>query len=259
MKHHSEQKIVNREQQQMHCSTHCLPFTIRGTPGFTLIETLVAISFLTLAILAPMSLASQSLASAYYARDQVTAFHLAQEALEAVRSARDANVLENAFGTGTDLLEGIPTDALFVVDTRDNSMTLCSGNCPPLQTDGDFYAYGPVGSIDVYDSHAGWVTTRFTREVRATYVSAPDEIKVSATVKWKTGRFQERSFTISENLYRWIDDGAAVEEAYSQSGYYSQASYGGGAGASCTTNADCAEPLTCTTVAQGVTWVSTCQ
>ena len=208
--HHSEQKIVNSKQQLTRGSILYSLFSIHLSPGFTLIETLVAISFLTLAILAPMSLASQSLASAYYARDQVTAFHLAQEALEAVHSARDANVLENAFGTGTDLLSGIPTDALFVIDTRDNSMTTCSGGCPSLQTDGDFYAYGPVGSIDIYAAHPGWVTTRFTREVRATFVTAPDEIKVSATVKWRTGRFQERSFTISENLYRWIDDGAAA-------------------------------------------------
>src|SRR3989344_5745503 len=61
--------------------------------GFTLIETLVAVTLLSVAITAPMSLTTRSLAAAYYARDQITAFHLAQEAIESVRHARDHNIL----------------------------------------------------------------------------------------------------------------------------------------------------------------------
>ena len=56
--------------------------------GFTLIETLVAISLLMVAIVAPMSLTARSLATAYYARDQITAFHLAQK--QSKRSAMSA-------------------------------------------------------------------------------------------------------------------------------------------------------------------------
>jgi hypothetical protein len=178
--------------------------------GFTLIETLVAVSFLTLAILSPMTLATQSLSSAYYARDQVTAFHLAQEAIESVRAKRDENILTIAQGGGAGLsdgiLTGIPVGALFVVDTRDNRMVTCSGSCPALRTDGNFYAYGAVGTTLIYDTQSGWVSTRFTRQVLAQFIEGTNEIRVSATVLWRTGSFQERSFTISENLYRWIDD-----------------------------------------------------
>src|SRR3989338_503600 len=88
---------------------HRLRFLItdnrRLTTGFTLIETLVAISLLTVAIVVPMSLVTKSLSTAYYARDQVTAFHLAQEAIEIVRHVRDNNILMNAQGTPTDLLK----------------------------------------------------------------------------------------------------------------------------------------------------------
>jgi len=177
---------------------------MRATNGFTLVETLVAIAVLTIAIVAPMSLTTQSLSSAYYARDQVTAFHLAQEAIEAVRSVRDGNVLSNAFGEPADLLSGFPSTSgePFIVDTRDNTMTLCPAQtCPPLQTDGNFYGYG--------GGAAGWADTRFTREVRAQFVSEPDEIRVSVTVRWATGAQSARSFTISENLFRWVDDGSA--------------------------------------------------
>ena len=178
--------------------------------GFTLIETLVAVSFLTLAILSPMTLATQSLSSAYYARDQVTAFHLAQEALESVRGKRDENILVISQGGGAGLsdgiLTGIPIGTPFVIDTRDNRMVTCSGTCPALRTDGKFYAYGAVGTTLIYDNQPGWVSTRFTREVRAQFIEGTDEIRVSATIRWRTGSFQERSFTISENLYRWLDD-----------------------------------------------------
>jgi Tfp pilus assembly protein PilV len=175
--------------------------------GFTLIETMVAISLLTVAIIAPMSLTMQSLASAYYARDQVTAFYLAQEAIEAVRSVRDGNVLQNSQGTSVNLLNGIPAGgSAFTVDTRANpvTMTLCPGGvCPPLQTDGTFYGYGGGSS--------GWTNTQFTRTVTATFVTGTtDEIRVSVTVSWKTGSYQSRSFTISENLYRWINDGSGA-------------------------------------------------
>ncbi len=198
-------RIQKTETQQRHL--------IMKVAGFTLIETLVAISFLTLAIVSPMTLATQSLASAYYARDQVTAFHLAQEAIESVRAVRDENILTIAqFGGGglsDGIMTGIPIGQPFVIDTRDNRMTICNqGPCPALRTDGNFYAYGPVGTILIYNDQSGWVSTRFSRQVIADFIPGTDddEIRVSATVRWRTGSFQERTFTISENLYRWIDD-----------------------------------------------------
>lgn len=186
-------------------------YELRTSRAFTLVETLVAITVLSLSIVAPMTLASQSLASALYARDQVTAFHLAQEAIEAVRSARDANILKNVYGPPPppDLLEGIPTNSPFVIDTRDNTMTTCSGACPPLKTDGTFFAYGPVGTSDIYGTQVGWSDTRFTRTITARFLPDPpgdptDEIRIAVTIQWKTGAFQVRTFTISENLYRWL-------------------------------------------------------
>lgn len=170
-----------------------------GSRGFTLIETLVAITLLTVAIVAPMSLTGRSLAAAYYARDQVTAFHLAQEAIETVRHVRDHNILENALGGSSDLLDGIPSidDEPFIVDSTDDSMELCPlENCPPLKTNGNLYGY-----------QDDWENTRFSRTVRAAFVDAEeDEVHVSVTVSWQTGSFQVRSFTISDNLYRWVED-----------------------------------------------------
>ena len=177
--------------------------------GFTLIETMVAISILAIAIVAPMSLTAQSLATAYYSRDQITAFNLAQEAIEAVRSIRDGNVLNNAFGTPMNLLQGIPdtTGQKFRVDAHTIPVTtaMCNtdpgGACIALQTDGTLYGYG---------SSPTWTPTNFTREVTANFVGAgTDEVRVTVTVKWKTGALPARTLTVSENLYRWVNDGSA--------------------------------------------------
>ena len=205
---YSGQVIGNSERNQnsgFYCNLQ--PATCNLTRGFTFIETLVAITLLTVAIIAPMALTTQSLSTAYYARDQIIAFHLAQEAIESVRHARDANVLKNAFGTQADLLTGIPIDTPFTVDTtQDDAMATCpSDGCLPLKTNGQLYGYGTDSS---------WTPTLFTRSVLATAVrselSVPQEIRVSVTVRWQTGSFQTRSFTISENLFRWVNDGSAA-------------------------------------------------
>jgi prepilin-type N-terminal cleavage/methylation domain-containing protein len=183
--------------------------------GFTLIESLVAISLLTIAIVAPMSLTAQSLQSAIYARDQITAFYLAQEAIEAVRSIRDGQILKitqtpNASQSGVTVFGPIPlNDQPFTIDAHmtDSSQAITScapdpydGFCPPLQTDGTLYGY-----------QTGWTNTNFVRTVKAHYIgSGQDEVRVTVTVTWQTSGFQTRSFSISENMYRWVQDGSGA-------------------------------------------------
>lgn len=170
--------------------------------GFTLIETFVAISILTLSILAPMSLAAKSLSISYYVRDEVTASYLAQEAIETVRNVRDSNILNDLLtGSGIDQMYGIPssTGAPFTVDAHvsgANAMQLCSATCLPVQSNGTFYGYD--------DGTGGWVPTRFTRTVTATYVDAQkNDLRLVVVVSWQTGGFQVRSVTLAEDLYRW--------------------------------------------------------
>src|SRR5690349_21682289 len=57
--------------------------------GFTLVETLIAISILMIAIASPINLAQKALSSAVLSRDQMTASFLAQDGLEAIKNLRD--------------------------------------------------------------------------------------------------------------------------------------------------------------------------
>ncbi len=61
--------------------------------GFTLVETLVAISILLVVIVGPMTIAQKGMQNAFYAGDQTTAIYLAQEAIEYVQRLRDNNAL----------------------------------------------------------------------------------------------------------------------------------------------------------------------
>ncbi len=197
-----------------------LVYKIRNTKygirsrGFTLIETLVAVTLLSVAVVAPMSLAAKSLASAYYARDQITAFYLAQEAIESLRSIRDSQILiiaQNPDGA-PDIFGLIPhNNQPFIVDGRRGdaagSIVSCDGTCPALEIDPTKTLYGYPG---LGDDSSAWTPTYFRRTVHAYPVGGnQDEIRITVEVRWQTGSIQERTFTISENLYRWVNDGSA--------------------------------------------------
>lgn len=165
--------------------------------GFTLIETMVAITILVVAVAAPLTLAAQSLFAAFYAKDQTTAFYLAQEAIELVRNKRDDNMLRFLYGESVSWLEGIPVDTTFWADIPNDTMVVCSSTClsTKLQHNGTFYNYQ---SGDV---------SRFGRSVIvAQNPSLTNEATISVTIAWQTGSFRERQFTLRERIYNWVPD-----------------------------------------------------
>jgi len=61
--------------------------------GFTIVETLVAIAILLISLATPLSMAEKGLAGAEASRHEITAFYLAQEAIEYLRNIRDSNAI----------------------------------------------------------------------------------------------------------------------------------------------------------------------
>jgi len=164
---------------------------LKANAGFTLIETLVAISILLISISAPLTIAARGLASSYFARDQITAFYLAQDAVEYIRNKRDENFLSNLAW-----LSGIPdaTGARFIVDTTNGNMTLCPvDGCGAL-------LYNTATGFYGYDDPEG-VESKFVRSVSVETISA-EEAVIEVSVSWSTGAL-ERSFSVTENIFDW--------------------------------------------------------
>lgn len=132
------------------------------TKGFTLVETLVAISILVMVIVGPMTIAQKGIQNAYFANDQVTAVFLAQEAIEGIRGLRDELALE-AYGGGTVVTaDWIPTGC-----DGSPGCAFLRGNSTPFQTcgTGNDHCVLHTDSNGLYSHSLGDPVSPFTRTV----------------------------------------------------------------------------------------------
>lgn len=203
--------------------------------GFTLVETLVAISIFTVSILGLLSVLTQGIADISYAKNKLTAEYLAQEAIEYIRNARDNYVLydpdgsqngwnkfyEKLIPTDSPLCEGssgcyfndrslIPGNhdlatwkTTFVLNLSPNSLgrTLYYNketSSPP--------AILPIGKYG-YPNTGGVADSGFFRRINIVPWADPnipeDEIKVTSTVSWTQGS-GVKSVSFSESLFNWV-------------------------------------------------------
>jgi len=125
--------MINKQNNQKACPPVFRKSELRR--GFTLLETLVAISIITLTIVGPLAMAAQASKLISVAKNQLTANYLAQEAIELIRYEKDTNmILENVNDVSTrgyDWLLGeydIDGDGNPVVATMINSLFGCIGS-----------------------------------------------------------------------------------------------------------------------------------
>jgi prepilin-type N-terminal cleavage/methylation domain-containing protein len=179
--------------------------------GFTLIETLVAITVLMLAVTGPLVISQKGLSAAGYAKDQMIAYYLAQDAMEYVRNVRDAKISAGIVGVGVDWLSIASGEVLSncndsdcFIETRpalDGNAQICASACVMNKNaSGDeFLGYG----------YATGAPTIFTRKVRIEkpngdpLVNADLEARVTVTVSWPTFSGQ-KNITLVENLFKQI-------------------------------------------------------
>jgi len=163
--------------------------------GFTLIETLVAISVLTMIIIGPLSLATKSIGASLVSQNQITAFYLGQEAIEYILNIRDNNFLQRlGWLTGLDSCLGING---CYVDVPNNTINSCSGSCPKIKYDGTGGFY--------YNYQTGQDTI-FTRVVKIKKISIggnEDEARIEVIISWPEKSGGQKSFTLQEDIFNW--------------------------------------------------------
>lgn len=157
-----------------------------NSAGFTIVETLIAITVLMIAIAGPLVIATRSLNTALVSKNQMVASYLAQESMEMIKNQRDANV-----SAGLGWLDGFdyPTDCSLStntqcdidgVDTGFNYIASCQPQGCAIYFDSSTgYNHSNVG----YDSG---FKRRFYFEDKGTNNSKP-EVLVHVFVDWNEG------------------------------------------------------------------------
>lgn len=167
--------------------------------GFTLVETLVAITIIALAIVGPLYAVQQSLNISRVSRDQLVASALSQEAIEYVRSIRDGNYLYT-------LRTGTARSWLYGIDGTAGSTNCSTAPCvidPTQNTVSRTITALRRSSIGLYNQEEGTVTP-FTRTIRLTAVpGSTTEIVLTVTVTWSTNGLPY-TFTLTERLHNWL-------------------------------------------------------
>ena len=169
--------------------------------GFSLVETLVAVSILSLVIAGTLTAVQKGIQSSLYAKNQIFAFYLAQEGMEFIKNIRDENALHSISGLSNTWLTGMAAVAgdpcyfgkTCTIDSNLKTLATCSGGfgtCPYLRQDS---ATGLLGYT------AGWTLTDFKREIQFQQITA-DEVLIIIQMSWANGG-TNRSFTATETLF----------------------------------------------------------
>ena len=156
--------------------------------GFTIIETLVAITILMISIAGPLTIAEKGLSAAINTRDQITASYLGQDLMEYIKNVRDADLLNGNTIFSTHLTSCIGSGVYCNIDTAVDVPT--NPNTISCIASTDCYIYLDSNGFYRYTSNGGANTrTQFSRYANIQVIDSPTNSKYLLTVfvSWKTG------------------------------------------------------------------------
>lgn len=172
-----------------------------GATGFSLVETLVAVSILFLVIASGFTAVYHSIKGSFYARDQVTAYYLAQEAVEFIKNVRAENAEgEDDWLSGLDACknDGCNIDSIARANGEGGIISDDYQLC--ISTEPDSGVYRPCAAVsnESGDLDTGWSASAFKREVTITG-DDNKEAKVEVEVSWSGGG----SVQVETYLFNW--------------------------------------------------------
>lgn len=192
-------------------------FLKRNSRGFTLVETLVAISIFTVSILGLLAVLTQGMVNTSYAKQKIVASYLAQEGIEYIRNLRDTMVLYPDSGSSPAVRWSSFRNRLTAaaascngasgcyfndsavsftdptIPMTDLQLLSCGSNCPELKYDSTTDKYG----------YATGSASGYTRQIKAVLVNA-NEVRIISKVSWvHTGKTY--NITFAESLFNWAE------------------------------------------------------
>lgn len=153
--------------------------------GFTIIETLVAIAILMISIAGPLTIAQKGLTASVYAKDQIVASFLAQDAMEFIKNEKS-----NASGSFTTWLNSL--DRCFY-DSGDQNNTQCAVDTfktktiynEPCSEQSCLLNIQPDGTYGV-PSNANTIPSRFDRRFYFDNITS-NSAELFVVVSWNSG------------------------------------------------------------------------
>ncbi len=185
--------------------------TPHNTKGFTVVETIMAITIFSMVLVALVSVSASSVTNVNFVRNRLTASYLGQEGIEIMRNVRDMYVFTSPGAVGFQAF----------VDSIDN-LCMSSAGCTvePIQTatlsqgGGVQMGFGSANGqscylrtndTGYYTSNTGFMDrTLFCRKIFIEMVGGDisNGIKVRSVVSWQDGTAQ-REIEMTEYLYEW--------------------------------------------------------
>jgi prepilin-type N-terminal cleavage/methylation domain-containing protein len=195
--------------------------------GFTLVETLVAVSIFSVSILGIMSVLASGISSTSYAKRKIVAAYLAQEGLEYMKNMRDTYMLYGGGGSGQ---VGWDNFHLKLAAAKCTNLQALNRGCV-LNADGLFASSNPIlppmqitqislsecippgitcpnGAL-LYDSATGrygfssGTPSGYVRRIYVYWYDA-NHFKISSNVSWQQGSGTYH-VSFGEDVYTWIE------------------------------------------------------
>jgi type II secretory pathway pseudopilin PulG len=191
--------------------------SLRDESGFTIMETLVAIFILLLSITGPMAFSQSALRAAFQSRDQITAFYLAQDAIEFVKNRRDHNILAGndwLAGLGNCDEPGINKGCTINTTINDGAIERCNPSGKPgcLGDNSNGLEDKPLKIYEEGESYEGYFNSEsnggddstFARTIYIDEFSNGYEAEVVVKIRWTShDTIGVREITVVEHIYNW--------------------------------------------------------
>ena len=182
--------------------------------GFSLVETLVALSVLLISLAAPMTIAAKSLQNIFYAREQYTAIMLAQEGLEAVIYTQRTEMVDAIHNGGNAWAwyNALPSNCrgnngcgMDFSGNASNPVSVAVSNCGSGGSACQLY-FDPTNSRARYSHNSSDPTSPYSRIIRVSDVGTGsfEQIMVESEVRWTSVVFPSNtteSVIVRSNLF----------------------------------------------------------